>query len=128
MEVEGRCLWAVDHWSKARRLKLQGIRGQHGPGKGQVECSRCPIVGVGGLALCGSLAVNSTASRELWEDSGQLRPLEAGGLGPAAQHGGWGGGWAQNLGEQQEWAEVPGWGPGWLLEGLLLVFSCSGCV
>ena len=80
------------------------------------------------MALCGSLAVNSTASRELWENSGQLRPLEAGGLGPAAEHGGWGGGWAQNWGDQQEWAEVPGWGPGWLLEGLLLVFSCSGCV
>ena len=43
--MEGRALWAVEHWSKARRLKLQGIRGQRGPGKGRWSAAGVQLLG-----------------------------------------------------------------------------------
>ena len=78
------------------------------------------------LTLCGSLAVNSTASRGalggLW-----AAWIPGGGRAPSAQHGGWGGGWAQNPGEQQESgrsAWVGTWlAPGGIVAGVQLLRS-----
>ena len=127
LEVEGRALWAVEHWSKARRLKLQGIRGQCGPGKGTWSAAGVQLLGGWVGTLWESGCEFHSQQGELWEDSGQLGSLEAGGLPLLSMGDGVEGGLRTRESSRSQ-AEVLGWGPGWLLEGLLLVFSCSGRV